>query len=124
MAHALYFLYHTHHLFACLCPPPPNYSTTAHGKKHWRKRFKRKVSAAAKKVRMKRKSRKGGETNHLIKEETDVTSPAVCVPHPECKLDEIVLDGSFKASDIVRCVSQFVYILSTNRGVMVREQHD
>ncbi len=111
---ALFFYTTAHTIYLLACAFPPNYSTTPRGKKRWGKRFKRKLSTVAKKVGMRRKSRQE-KTNHLIKEETprDPTNPAVCVPIPERKLGEIIMDGSFRASDLVRYVSQLVYILTT-----------
>ncbi len=104
-----YFYTTTHTIYLLACAFPPNYSTTTRGKKRWGKRFKRKLSTAAKKAGIRRKSRQE-KTNHLIKEETskDPTNPAVCVPNPE-----IIMGGPFRASDFVRYVCQLVYILTT-----------
>ncbi len=100
----------------------PNYSTTTRAKKKgWRKRFQRKISTAATKVGMRRKSREkeassSFSSSHLIKEDSP-RGPTnhVSVPEPEQKLGEVTIDeGSFRASDLVsRYVNQSVYSLTT-----------
>ncbi len=88
------------------------------------------MSVIAKKVGMRRKSREedSSSSSHLIKEDGSLMDPThddpVCnVPLPEQKLEKTMTVGSFRASDLVRYVSQSTHYSRCSNSSKVREKH-